>query len=78
MMSKVSNPASLVSLTRRSVFLLLSLSAFFYLTSVYKIATSKDPFIDEGWIASPGYNLAFKGNMGTTVLEPSGSWLAAS
>jgi 4-amino-4-deoxy-L-arabinose transferase-like glycosyltransferase len=55
---------------------LLSLSAFFYLTSVYKIATSKDPFIDEGWIASPGYNLAFKGNMGTTVLEPSGSWLS--
>lgn len=55
--------------------LLLLIAASFYLLAVYKIATSKEPFVDEGWIASPGYNLAFHGFMGTSVLDPHGSWL---
>ena len=55
--------------------LLLVIAASFYLIATYKIATSKEPFVDEGWIASPGYNLAFHGFMGTSVLDPHGSWL---
>jgi len=38
-------------------------------------ALTETPMIDEGMFASPGLNLATKGFMGTTVLEPSGSAL---
>ncbi len=37
-------------------------------------ALTKRPWSDEGWFASPAYNLITKGSMGTTVLEPTG-WL---
>jgi hypothetical protein len=50
-------------------------AAVFYCVATYKITISKEPFIDEGWLASPAYNLAFHGFMGTSVLEPTGSWL---
>ena len=33
-------------------------------------ANAKAPWCDEGWFASPGWNLAFRGFMGTTVLDP--------
>src|ERR1700688_2200538 len=33
-------------------------------------AVTKAPWCDEGWFASPGWNLAFRGFMGTTVLDP--------
>jgi len=33
-------------------------------------AVTKSPWCDEGWFASPGWNLAFRGFMGTTVLDP--------
>ena len=56
---------------------LVLVAAFYYLGATYKIAISKEPFIDEGWFASPAYNLAFHGFMGTTVLDPRGSWLSA-
>ena len=55
---------------------LVLVAAFFYFGAAYKIAVSKEPFIDEGWFASPAYNLAFHGFMGTTVMEPRGTWLA--
>lgn len=54
---------------------LLFVAAVYYFAASYKIAISKEPWIDEGWFASPAYNLAFHGFMGTTVLEPTGSWL---
>ena len=28
------------------------------------------PWCDEAWFGNPAYNLAYKGFMGTTVLEP--------
>ena len=33
------------------------------------IAT-RSPWCDEAWFGSPAYNLAYKGFMGTTVLDP--------
>ena len=32
---------------------------------------TRTPWCDEAWFGNPAYNLAFKGFMGTTVLEPS-------
>ena len=55
--------------------ILLIGAAIFYGVATYKISISKEPFIDEGWLSSPAYNLAFHGFMGTSVLEPTGSWL---
>src|SRR5262249_27324295 len=46
-----------------------------YCAATVRIATTKEPFIDEGWFASPAYNLAFRGFMGDTVIEPTGTWL---
>lgn len=61
---------------RRSVQLcLIFVAAVYYLVGSYKIAITKEPWVDEGVFASPAYNLAFHGFMGTTVLEPRGSWL---
>jgi hypothetical protein len=39
------------------------------LTNVF----TRAPWCDEGWFGNPAYNLAYKGFMGTTVLEPSSS-----
>lgn len=55
--------------------IMVLVAAAFYSIAAYKTAVSEEPFIDEGWLASPAYNLAFHGFMGTTVLEPTGSWL---
>lgn len=33
-------------------------------------ALTKAPWCDEGWFASPAWNLAYQGFMGTTVLDP--------
>ena len=41
------------------------------------LALTKAPWCDEGWFANPAYNLAFHGQMGTNVLEPSGHFLNA-
>ena len=45
-----------------------------YLALAVASSLTKRPWGDEGWFASPAYNLLTKGSMGTTVLEPSG-WL---
>jgi hypothetical protein len=34
---------------------------------------TRAPWCDEAWFGNPAYNLAYKGFMGTTVLEPAGS-----
>jgi 4-amino-4-deoxy-L-arabinose transferase-like glycosyltransferase len=43
--------------------------AVFLALAIWTAAT-KAPWCDEGWFASPARNLAFKGFMGTTVLDP--------
>ena len=50
--------------------------AVFLMTAI-ALAETKMPWADEGWFANPAYNLAFRGNMGTNVLEPSGHYLNA-
>ena len=34
---------------------------------------TRAPWCDEAWFGNPAYNLAFKGFMGTTVLDPASS-----
>lgn len=48
-----------------------------YVALACAIAATKLPWCDEGWYANPAYNLAFRGEMGISVLEPSGSYLNA-
>jgi 4-amino-4-deoxy-L-arabinose transferase-like glycosyltransferase len=48
-----------------------------YLIFALWLARTKAPWCDEGWFANPAYNLAFHGQMGTNVLEPSGHFLNA-
>lgn len=48
-----------------------------YLLLALWLANTKAPWCDEGWFANPAYNLAFRGNMGSNVLEPSGFYLNA-
>lgn len=46
-----------------------------YLVLALTSAASKAPWVDEGWFASPAYNLITHGHMATHVLEPAGTWL---
>jgi hypothetical protein len=55
----------------------LLLAVFVYLALALSLAHTKTPWCDEGWFANPAFNLAFRGNMGTSVLEPSGFHLNA-
>ncbi len=48
-----------------------------FLTLATALARTKAPWCDEGWFANPAYNLAFHGQMGTNILEPSGHFLNA-
>lgn len=48
-----------------------------YLALAFSIAWTKAPWTDEGVFANPSYNLAFRGNMGSNVVEPSGHYLNA-
>src|SRR5215471_16620494 len=41
-----------------------------YLALAVATALTKAPTGDEAWFSSPAYNLAFKGYMGTSVLDP--------
>jgi 4-amino-4-deoxy-L-arabinose transferase-like glycosyltransferase len=55
----------------------LVLAVLIYLVLAVWLARTKAPWCDEGWFANPAYNLAFRGNMGMSVLEPSGFHLNA-
>lgn len=48
------------------VALVISIAVYFVLAAL--VASAKRPWSDEGWFASPAFNLAFHGFMGTTVL----------
>lgn len=50
--------------------LLLGCAAF--IASAVWIAYTAPPVEDEGWFASPAYNLIHHGHMGTSVLDPNG------
>jgi 4-amino-4-deoxy-L-arabinose transferase-like glycosyltransferase len=55
----------------------LSMALVVYLLLSLWLAYTKTPWCDEGWFANPAYNLAFRGNLGSNVLEPSGFYLNA-
>jgi hypothetical protein len=61
-------------MTIRSVTPLLAAIGI-YLVFALWLADTKAPWCDEGWFANPAYNLAFHGQMGTNVLDPSGHFL---
>lgn len=58
---------------RRSQVVLILSCAFVYASLAFANAFTKSPEIDEGFFASPAFNLLTKGSMGTTILETSGS-----
>src|SRR5438270_8067464 len=60
-----------MSLLSRNKFAVMASAvlALFLLLAMWT-AVTKAPWCDEGWFASPGWNLAFHGFMGTTVLDP--------
>lgn len=53
----------------------LALALLTYLVLALSLAWTKAPWCDEAWFVNPAYNLAFHGNMGSNVLEPSGYYL---
>ena len=62
---------------RRDLRLALIGALAVYAVTAFALAAVKSPWSDEGWFANPAYNLAFRGFMGTDVLEPSGHYLNA-
>lgn len=63
--------------TRRWWVVALGGAVLVYLVLALWLAYTKTPWCDEGWFANPAYNLAFHGNLGSNVLEPSGFYLNA-
>lgn len=55
----------------------LILAVVTYLVLSLWLAHTKAPWCDEGWFANPAHNLAFRGEMGMSVLEPAGFHLNA-
>lgn len=48
---------------------------FVYFALALLLAWTKAPWCDEGWFANPSFNLAYKGHMGSNLVEPSGHFL---
>lgn len=59
---------------RRSWWILAILLTV-YAACALRLAAVHLPFCDEGWLASPGWNLDRHGTMETSVIEPAGSYL---
>ena len=55
----------------------LALAAVVFLLLATGLARTKAPWCDEGSFANPAYNLAFHGQMGSNVMEPTGHVLNA-
>jgi hypothetical protein len=63
-----------IDFNTRSAYLSAAvLTVLIYIALAVGVSLTKPPEIDEGWFASPALNLATRGSMGTTVLEPSGT-----
>src|ERR1035437_6204547 len=41
------------------------------------LASTRAPWNDEGWFADPAYTLLTEGYMGSPIIHPRGTWLAA-
>lgn len=63
----MSQPITKGKLSRRFLWV-LGISIAVYLLLALVQASAKRPWSDEGWFASPAFNLAYHGFMGTTVL----------
>lgn len=63
----------MLKLTARSHFVTVLLIVLFFLVLAIGSSLTNRPQIDEGMFASPAYNLATRGFLGTTVLEIEGS-----
>lgn len=55
------------TVSRRSLIVLAICIAIYFALALL-VASAKRPWSDEGWFASPAFNLAFHGFMGTTVI----------
>ena len=53
--------------------LVSALIVLVYLALGVTNVVTRAPWCDEAWFANPAYNLAYKGFMGTTVLDPASS-----
>src|SRR5437588_6316322 len=67
--SGIPNPARSEAYQRAVIGLIL---LAYLALGIGNIAT-RAPWCDEAWFGSPAYNLAYKGFMGTTVLDPASS-----
>jgi 4-amino-4-deoxy-L-arabinose transferase-like glycosyltransferase len=66
-----SRVASGVAINSRAIFAAVAASVvLIYSLSALGRSANDRPDCDEGWFASPGYNLATRGHMGTSVMEP--------
>jgi hypothetical protein len=64
-------PLSYIKRAASSEWMLMGAAVFtVFLALAIWTAETKAPWCDEAWFASPARNLAFKGFMGTTVLDP--------
>jgi 4-amino-4-deoxy-L-arabinose transferase-like glycosyltransferase len=60
-------------LTARRLTAAAGAIAAVYVALAAGLAVTKRPWCDEAWYASPGVNLATRGHMGTSVLDPAGT-----
>ncbi len=60
---------------RRGTWLFFALICIFYAACALRFDAIRLPFCDEGWLASPGWNLLRHGTMETSGIEPAGSYL---
>jgi hypothetical protein len=78
MVSAIEKPAGAQAASRNRWWVPpLLLAVVIYLVLALCLARTKAAWCDEGWFANPAYNLAFHGNLGMSVLEPSGFHLNA-
>ena len=67
---------NLLTSRRQTVYLIFVIGiAIIYISLAAAAAWTKSPWCDEAWFASPAFNLSTREFMGTTILEPSGTWL---
>ncbi len=65
----------MTSALQRRTWLILAAICLFYMGSALRFDAIHLPFCDEGWLASPGWNLIRHGTMETSLIEPAGSYL---
>ncbi len=61
------------NLAPQSAIWVAAVLALYLVLAVGTLLTLR-PMCDEGWFSSPALNLITKGNMGTSILDPTGTW----